>query len=399
MSHTATPPTLEPKLSPAAGKASRATQYFLVFGSLLVFGLLDNSRGPLYPKILDDLKISTSLGSWFFAASSIGAALSGLFTNRLLPIIGSLIGIKIGVFFLGLAYLGISFSENLFQLVASAFLLGWATGLLSVAQNVALVQLTEPERLPRIQSLFHSMYAFSSLSAPLIIAGMISTQFGWRDSARWIAFVPLVVVTLSLNIRSHKNQEERQAPSRFRDLPRPAIGMAVGLALFVATEVILSSRLVLFLTWQHQFTFNAASIFLSLFFIGLALGRVLGGTRWALNWRNNRGAQSQIDWICGVTAVVILLGIGLIPEILFLAGLSIALLFPITMAHIVECYRQYTVALSSMAFTLISVVLVTAHTTFGKTADLLDLNWAMGLSFICLAAAWALFRASNPKRI
>ena len=67
--------------------------------SLFAMGLLDNTRGPSYPNIINTFKITMAEGSWIFTIASIAGLFVNLSAKWWLGYINPIRGIEISLVF------------------------------------------------------------------------------------------------------------------------------------------------------------------------------------------------------------------------------------------------------------------------------------------------------------
>ena len=135
----------------------KQSQWALIFAfaSLFTLGLADNIRGTLFPEILNQFKLSNTLGSWLFAISSTGAFVAGVVSPAFLRRhnISSLLSSGVLLMAVGLAVTG--FAVNFSWMIAGSLLLGLAIGFMAVAQNLLVSEGVESRLRSRALSGLH----------------------------------------------------------------------------------------------------------------------------------------------------------------------------------------------------------------------------------------------------
>ena len=144
----------------------RSSYIIFSFLSLFIFGLIDNARGPIYPKVIEAFGISNSLSSWIFTLTSLVSFLITLASPRWLKRMGAVKASKAAIAFHGLALIVMGASSIYAQsfslfLVASA-ILGLAMGIQSVTLNLIISRVSTPLNGRKLFSGLHAMYGAAS---------------------------------------------------------------------------------------------------------------------------------------------------------------------------------------------------------------------------------------------
>jgi FHS family glucose/mannose:H+ symporter-like MFS transporter len=137
--------------------------------SLFVYGLADNSRGPVFPDLLKEFALSDSLGAWFFLLCSAGAVLNNVFMLRQMESWGAYRTLQIYTVVQALALLILGLSVRYELILAASVILGLSAGGLCVAQNALTAAAVTHHQRRQAFSALHCMYGFSSLMAPLLV--------------------------------------------------------------------------------------------------------------------------------------------------------------------------------------------------------------------------------------
>jgi fucose permease len=358
------------------------------FGCLFVIGLLDNSRGPLFPDVLAGLRLSDAQGAWLFAAASAAGGVGSVLGRHLLRVVRPLRGLQAGLLAATAGMLLLGAGASLAALVAGSALFGLSFGLLSLVQGTLVQRGARPEAQRRVFSGLHSMYGAASFLSPLVVIGAAHAGLDWRATFSLLACAPLALLVVSFALR------EPEAPPLATDAtpaPRATSGerwreVLVGLAaaLYVAAELALSTRLVLHLQRQ-QWTPDHAKAALMTFFACLLLGRVLLGVlTTTLTHRQVLGLSA------GLSLVATTLGLLVHPGFLCLAGLTMAPFFPTASALVADEFPGAFERAMSTLLLLVCVCVMSAHWLIGRLSDLHGLHAALALSPVCLVGALAL---------
>lgn len=368
------------------------------FGCLFVIGLLDNSRGPLFPDVLAGLRLSDAQGAWLFAAASAAGGVGSVLGRHLLRVVRPLRGLQAGLLAATAGMVLLGASASLAALVAGSALFGLSFGLLSLVQGTLVQRGARPEAQRRVFSGLHSMYGAASFLSPLVVIGAARAGLDWRATFSLLACAPLALLVVSFALR-----EPPAAPLAADAADAAAVARVTGgerwrevlvglaAALYVAAELALSTRLVLHLQRQ-QWTPDHAKAALMTFFACLLLGRVLLGLlTTTLTHRQVLGLSA------GLSLVATTLGLVVHPGFLCLAGLTMAPFFPTASALVADEFPGAFERAMSTLLLLVCVCVMSAHWLIGRLSDLHGLHAALALSPLCLVGALALVAVTARK--
>ncbi len=352
--------------------------------SLFVFGLTDNIRGPLFLDILNDFKVTDSQGSWMFALGSI----SGLFASRLARFLLYRLTRKLilqgASLLMTLSLIGLALSPNFFIFLIFSFLFGISSGIIGLIPNI-LVPLGSPEnKKQQLLSGLHAMYGISSLIAPLIVAGMDIFFHNWRIIFGAVAIVPFLLFIYSFHGSHHahhiKPLKLEKSLSRLKLIhSKPQLYLAFMLSFAVAAEVMMSSRLALFMRRVWNYDLEQSSLYVTYFFIALLISRLLFTA-----WKLKSSLITQLSLCLITTALMISLGLMIDPFFLVLAGFCISPFFPLTISLLSNEFPEDLDSAVSMIMTIDSFMLAFMHLFIGKVTDLYGINMAFYYSLVFL---------------
>lgn len=363
----------------------------LAWLSLFALGLIDNSRGTVFPDIVSEFHVPDTMGSLFFLLTSfISAAHNFVFRDFLAresPL--KLIGIYSVLMAMG-AVLVATASEFEVLLVASV-VLGIAFGGLGVGQNVT-IQNTIPSVRVRALGILHAMYGMASVSAPLLLMTIGSHR--WRQ-AFFIVSLPALFIGIYALYRAFKGVDairyegkKDTVVSAPKDLQKAAGYMALLVGCLVVVEISVSSRLTLLTRREWGVMPESASGWLAMFFLAMTVSRFFLGLV-PIKTSTQRLLKGA------VLANFILLFAAFFPfpkevrlYILVAFGLSVALGYPLAMARIAEVFREYTQWVTGKCILYQACAAVLMHFILGVGADFFGLERVLGV-IVLLAAAGA----------
>lgn len=344
----------------------------LAYASLLCFGLLDNLRGPEFSEILADLHLSHTQGSLFFAFTSGACFLATLFIPRWVARWGSGHAMVVGLIFLGGMYFLESFSQSLLGLLAGAAFFGVGVGLVSVTQNILILEAAPVIRHRQLLSGLHSMYALSALTAPLIAQWFSHEGFSWRGAFRAVSVLPLLLAVWAWRTMPARSSVKGMSA------PPPIFGMSgrqwlvvLTIASYQIAEIALSTRLTIYLEQSAHWSLAEARNGLFVFFVLLFAGRLL------MALRTGSATGRILLFSAGSSLVSFALGLFVSPYFLLLCGFLMAPFFPLVIEWIGQLFHGHHERMISQGIAWGALGIVTMHFTVGVLADHFSLQTAL----------------------
>lgn len=372
----------------------------LAYLTLLCQSILDNARGPAYPNILETFEISASRGAYLFALASFAGLISNMAARWWLPKLDIIWGSTLSLLFMAIGsfLFGLSSDYGLWLLDASSLIMGLGMGSANVAMNLLIARGTPLKQRRQIYAGLHSIYGLGSLSAPLLLSVYMAASGTWSGFFQWLAILPSLVMFVCLlrhkQLHLHHEKSERKQnivpPISFPS--RLAYGMVFGF--YVASEIIISTRLVIYLNNAHQISLENARMSLSAFFLSMLLGRFL------FTIIPLKGASQR--WLllsCALTISTYILAQLFNPFILVLTGLTMSYFYPVAMDWLSKKFPNGIEWMTASVLTAISIMLVTMHLGFGFISDHFGIEIAMAFvpifQTICLLLLIFLGKAEN----
>jgi len=267
----------------------RILLFVLLFGTMLMFGLIENIRGVSFPLIRDEFDLPferqglmVSLLSFAYVVSNV---IAGIFLGRF--------GIKPAAFagysaiLLGLVL--VFFMPGFFPVTFALFAVFGGFGFLDVGMN-ALASKVFVTKAALLMNLLHSFYGIGAIIAPGV-AGFIvrNTEHGWRSVYLFSLPLVLAIVVLATVVRfpgsagggtegdGPENDGERK--SFFDALKTPMVWLlAVTLGLALVIEAITPNWGPLYFYDVHGLDPAAeGAAFLSSFFLLFTVARLVCG--------------------------------------------------------------------------------------------------------------------------
>ncbi len=357
------------------------------YASLFVFGLSDNIRGPLFPEILKEFEVSDSMGSLMFALSSLSGFMASHFARHILRIFDRRSILQGACLGMTAALVGLSLAPNFYVFLALSVLFGVTSGIIGLIPNVLVPLGSSPEKKQQLLSGLHAMYGIASLIAPMLVASVSILTGNWRYTFALVSMAPFGLFLYSLHKSHHPHHEkpkrsvEEHKANKKKNF-KPQLFLAFMVSFAVAAEVMISSRLALYMRRVWDYNLEMSSLYVTYFFIALLLGRLL-----FTGIKFNKSIPFQLSCCLLLTAICLGLGLFIHPLFLAVAGFSIAPFYPLAIALISsEFPHDLDTAVSYMMATD-SMMLALMHVLIGKLSDSYGIHHAIfaGIVFLSLS--------------
>jgi fucose permease len=367
---------------------TRRTQGLLVavaFGSMLLFGFVENIKGAVIPSIREMFQVSyASVGVMLFIGSAgylTATFLGGLAGDRF----GQKRVIGTGYLLILLAGLGMALAASFAQVCVLMFVLNAGFGCLEVGVN-SLGARIFLRNSALMMNLTHFFYGVGSMGGPAYAAGMLVNDTPWGRIYALAVFA-VVVVLLVLLLARFPSSAERQKEQRLSIRQVAATGkvwlFVLVISLLVIVEVGIGNWLVSYLRGTYAMGEDQSAQWLSLFFLFFTLGRLFGGY-----------IVEKMGYVrCIATFIVVILALyaggfalGQSGVILFsLIGFFISTMYPTFMAMIMKEFPVATGSVMGFIITAVAAVSMVVNWIVGQTSDLLGVGVGFG-SFMIYAA-------------
>ena len=361
---------------------------FLAYISLFLLGLTDNIRGPLFDEILKEFGLSHLAGSYLFTLSSLFGLVGSMTAPMVLTKKGETFALRFGILLMGSSQLIVGFSNQYAGILLAMAVLGYSLGFLGVCQNSLVIHHAPHDKLKKYQAGLHSIYGLASFSAPWLIALVYAISPVWRNVFFASAGISLLILATTIKAPNAKPQEQDIHDSNKGNI-QEMLTFAVMLGLYVATEIMLATRIPVFAIDIWQLDLLTAGWWLSAFFAGMLGGRFL-----MVVWHPRLRLKTMILVTLGLS--LILLALALFADLkiaLALTGLVMGPVYPLAMTAAGSLFRGNIYRATSFCFFSSSLVTMGMHTLFGAMTDAWGIEAAMkvGLVYLLLAGLLVLF--------
>jgi fucose permease len=371
---------------------------FFAYACMVALGLADNIRGPLFPELIDFFKVSNGTGSLSFAFSS-GAAFVGTFLSvYLLKIIHPDKLLIFAILLMSFGLLGMGASDHFVWYLTASTLFGLSMGWTQVAQNLLITENIDSRMRTKALSGLHALYGFASLIAPYMAAhaanwfhnSRFSFLADWRSAfylTGSLSFVLLLVVSVIGSEPGFDYAHPEPLAADVNAKNKKAMQMiGIFFAGYVAAEVLVTSRLALYLRSYFNMNLEDSSNYVTYFFIFMLAGRSF------FIFKNlNFKLRSQLNFSLAATLLFLILGLYIHPFFLALTGLSMAPFYPLAIVYIAEITGAHQRKYLTFAIIMQSLLVIAMHVGVGYLTDWFGLFAAfgtgiffIGISLYCL---------------
>jgi fucose permease len=358
------------------------------FLSMIALGFNDNLRGPLFFEILKDFHLTDLQGAWFFSASSLLGFFASLGAATILKKIHLLQLLVLSLLCMTFALLGLGYFHHYLFFLATSGSLGMSMGFMGVAQNSSISFLTTNESQAKVFSALHSMYALSSVLAPLAVGWGLAHGWVWREffTASSVVVFSLFVLTLISPYPQWALEHKTVPPpekNTIRGLGIVSVYMSLALGFYVIAEILVGSRISLYTIRELGLNSEEASHYVTGFYVGLLAGRVLGSfVKWPGHYRHQLYASLTLSFIS------MLAGLYVNPWWFIGVGLAMSIYYPVFMVYLSDIYHKRIGVMMALAIAIQSISIVCMHQIVGFVSDLAGIKVAfhIGLIFILLSA-------------
>lgn len=302
----------------------------IAFLCLFLLGLIDNLKGPTLTAMLQEMNFSDAQGGTILLWAYIGFLTASLFVGVVSDLVGNrFVVLATGVFLLA-GILGYSVAQ-LFGLMAAAMaVLGIGLGCTDMAGNLIIVSYYTQNkgRYLNLMAFFHGL---SSTISPYYAGLLLAAGLSWRQVYQYPLIAVGLLLMLGLFAPFPRPQIQGKSGINFHAIGRVLLQPEMGwfffmMITYVAAELGIASWMAAYLQRIHQLGVAESSLFLSLYFGGLMVGRLAGSL-----FVERLGYLRSILLMAGLAVLCIaggLFGPGKAYWLLPLTGLFFSIIFP-----------------------------------------------------------------------
>lgn len=307
----------------------------IIYFSFISLGLPDSLLGSAWPSMYEGLGVPIANAGIISMIIAGGTIISSLFSDRIIKKFGTGLTTFISVAMTAVALLGFSFSNSFILVCICAIPLGLGAGSVDAALNNFVALHYKAKHM----NWLHCFWGIGASVGPVIMSYCLVQWGSWNTGYRIISFIQFALVfvlfiTLPLWKKGHgatddkeKNTQKTLGIVQLAKLPgaKPTL---VAFFCYCALESTVGLWGSSYLVVIRNISAETAARWLSLYYFGITLGRLLSGFLSIKLTHKQMVVLGQL--IIGVGVLVLLLPLSGTPLVagLFLIGLGCAPIYP-----------------------------------------------------------------------
>ncbi len=252
----------------------------IIYLAFISLGLPDSLLGSAWPVMHQSLSASLSDAGIITMIISGCTILSSVFSEKLVAKLKTQWVVVISVFLTAIAMLGFSFATRFWHLIIWAIPYGLGAGAIDSSLNNFVACHYKSKHM----SWLHCFWGVGAIASPLIMGYSIRLS-GWQLGYRLVAYIQFGLTVIFLaTIPMWKNKtvttnNEESIPLGFKRLfkLKGVLPMFIGFFCYTAIEATCFLWASTYLVSVHGIQESSAASFSSLFYVGMAVGRLLSG--------------------------------------------------------------------------------------------------------------------------
>lgn len=257
----------------------------IIYLAFISLGLPDSLLGSAWPTIYKEFSVPVSYAGGISVIIAIGTILSSLQSDRLTKKLGTGKVTAISVLMTAVALFGFSISHSYTALCLWAIPYGLGAGSVDASLNNYVALHYESRHM----SWLHCMWGIGASLGPYIMGYALTTGQGWNMGYRYISVLQIVLAAIlffSLSLWKKKsitdldqNSEVSSKPLSLQQIVKMPGAREILISFFGYCALEQTSGLWAssYLVLQRGLAAETAAGFASLFFVGITIGRAVGG--------------------------------------------------------------------------------------------------------------------------
>ena len=363
---------------------------WLAYFSLAFYGYFLNVLGPITPFLKDELGLTYTISSLHFTAFAVGILLIGVGGHALIQRIGRQQSLWLGLFGMSLSALFLVLGNSPVVTIGASFLMGFIGSLILAIVPAALADQHGEWRAIALSEA-NVIASLLATFAPLMVGWFARSLDSWRLALWIMAFTPLVLFFgfgKSVSLQATSTVEEL-AQSR---QPLPALFWLywVGIVLSVSVEFCM-------IFWSADYLEQVLGLIkadaaqaVSLFLAAMIVGRIAGSR--LVQRYSTRGVVTVSIVVAGIGFLLfwqaenILVGLAG----LFLCGLGVASLYPLTLSLAIGAANGNTVQAGARATLASGTAILALPLALGRLADAVGIRSAYVVVILLLISVFTI---------
>lgn len=307
----------------------------VIFSGHIGLGIPDSLLGSAWPAICEELGVSQSIAWTITTPISCFTLISSIFSAKILEKFGVKTVAFISTLLTSLALLGMSFANATWMLTLLGFPLGIGAGAIDSGLNNYVALHYKASHM----NFLHCFYGVGVALSPYLMSLALS-YMTWRTGYRCAAIIQGVIALILLLSfplwKIHESEAKEDSPQAisygsYKEVLANPICIPVCLVFLACCAIELTAGLwaTTYLVDVKGATKSDGAFYLVLYYVGLALGRVLSGVlsgKLSLNRVNVLGLISIVIGVIGLFLPINAISASVAS--LFLIGLGVAPFYP-----------------------------------------------------------------------
>jgi len=370
---------------------------WLAYILLAFYAYFLNILGPITPFLKEELGLSYTISSLHFTAFAVGILVVGLFGHVVIHYFGRRVSLWMGAFGISLSALLLIAGKTPVITIGASLCIGLIGSLIPVIVPSALSDQHGEQRSIALSEA-NVTASLVSTAAPLMVGWFTYFIGGWRLTLGAAALTPLILRLIFGKTAPPPIITSRNGPPADRQ-PLPAMFWVYWAAIVLAVSVEFcmifwsADYLENSLGMQKVNSAQAVSLFLAAMIIGRLVGsrliRTVSIYKVIIASVVLAGAGFLIFWTTD-NAVLGMFG-------LFLTGLGVANLYPLTLSLAIGAAEGNTVLASARTTLASGVAIFALPLTLGRLADMLGIRLAYGIVAILLIGLFLIIQATARR--
>lgn len=278
---------------------------FIIYIAFIGLGIPDSLIGSAWPAIYPEMNVPVDAVSGITLLVSGCTVLSSMFSSVFLNRFGTAKVTLVSTAMTAAALLGFSFAPHYFWMLPIAVVLGLGAGAIDAGLNNYIALHYSVGQM----NFLHCFYGIGVSLSPYLMSVALH-ETGWRWGYRYTFIVQIAITVLllcSMPLWKKDTAEEAEEEQRSLSLPEmfrmPAVRVVWVLMLATnAIEYVCGTWGSTYLVQVHSFSAEKGALSLTLYYAGLALGRLLSGllSEKIRTWK-------RIGIGCGIVCIAVIL--------------------------------------------------------------------------------------------
>lgn len=253
---------------------------YIVFISL---GLPDSVFGVSWPVIHTEFGLPESFGTIYSIVTGICTGLAGVLSGKVLRKFGTPVVTVVSIIMTAIGLFGMSISPNIYIMMLFAIILGFGAGAIDTGLN----NYVSLHYSAKHMNWLHCFWGVGVTVSPLIMSAFLSGETGnWRNGFRVIMLLQIIIAVIALlSVKKWKKQDtikedddenktNEKAPLKGINGLFPSI---LSLGFYCSVEFMISSWGATYFVNVFNADASTASKWVSFYFGGIMLGRLVSG--------------------------------------------------------------------------------------------------------------------------